>query len=49
MFIKTSFELTLKIGKKVPVEVLPHISDSVIAKVKESKKFKDYVKKIDNV
>jgi hypothetical protein len=34
MIMKNTFELTLKMGKKIPVEVLPHISDNVIAKVR---------------
>jgi hypothetical protein len=48
MIPKAVFELTLKIGKKIPVEVLPHINESIAMKVKESKKFKDYVNRIEN-
>ena len=46
MLAKTSFELTLKMGKVITVEVMPHISEQVAYKVKECKKFNDYVAKI---
>jgi hypothetical protein len=49
MILKSSFELTLQIGKKIPVYILPHINDNIAMKVKECKKFNDYIKKIENV
>ena len=39
-------ELTLKIGK-IPVFAEPHISENIIKKVADCKKFNDYVKKIE--
>ena len=47
MIGKAGFELTLKMGKVIPVEVLPHISEQVAQKVKDCKKFKDYVNRIE--
>ena len=43
---KAIVELTLKIGK-IPVFAMPHISENIAQKVVDSKKFKDYVGKID--
>jgi len=48
MISKLFVELSLKMGKKIPVEALSHISESTFQKVQQSKKFKDYIKKIDN-
>ena len=47
MIGKTSFELTLKMGKVIPVEFMPHINEQIAMKVKECKKFNDYVGKIE--
>ena len=43
MLAKTVFKLSLKLGKKLPVSVLSHINENTIKKVKESRKFKDYI------
>lgn len=48
MIPRLTFELTLKLGKKIPVEVLSHIGENTWLKVKESKKFMDYVSKIEH-
>ena len=47
MIGKAAFELSLKIGT-VPVFAMPHLNEVVVHKVRESKKFKDYISKIDN-
>ena len=47
MIAKAAFELSLKIGK-IPVFALPHLNENVINKVADSKKFKDYVSRIEN-
>lgn len=42
------FELVLKHKNiKIPVEILPHISENIVASVRDSKKFNDYIAKID--
>lgn len=48
MISKIVFDLTLKIGKKIPVEVLSHINEHIVEKVKVSKKFTDYISRIEN-
>lgn len=45
--MKKAFELTLKKGI-IPVFAHQHIGENILTKVEASKKFKDYISKIDN-
>lgn len=49
MIAKTVFEVTLNLGKKIPVEFLPHISEPIAKKVYDCKKFQDYVSRMKEV
>ena len=37
----------MKMGRQIPVDFMPHISEQVAQKVKDCKKFNDYVNRID--
>lgn len=47
MIARSTFEIVLRNARIIPVEVLPHINQALIPKIKECKKFKDYTERIE--